>query len=206
MKPASAGTGARLLGELPDRLGYAAFVDRFDLDDFLTSCVDAVGEADRVGAVRSVLDRAASQRSSVTDVLGSPTVGSITTLHHAPDLTVLNVVWTPGMVIEPHDHEMLASIVVYDGGEDNAFFRRRPDGTIEPAGGRHLSGGDVAVLGPEIVHRVRADNDRYTGAIHVYAGDFFTRNRSTWDETTGEATVDQRPVAQLFDEAEAARH
>lgn len=120
-------------------------------------------------------------------------------------MTVLNVVWTPGMVIEPHDHSMLASILVYEGAEDNAFFRTCDDGTIEPAGGRTLSSGDSAVLGPEIIHRVRATPERYTGALHVYAGDFFDRERRTWDEATGELTVDDRPVAQLFAEAEAAR-
>ncbi|WP_436792736.1 hypothetical protein [Actinospongicola halichondriae] len=180
-------------------------MDRFDLDQFLAECDDAVHEGDRVGAVRSVLEAAASRPGSVRDALGPPTTGSLTVLHHAPDLTVLNVVWTPGMVIEPHDHSMLASIAVYEGGEDNAFFRTLDDASIEPAGGRTLRGGDVAVLGPEIIHRVRADPDRYTGAIHVYAGDFFDRERRTWDETTGAPTQDDRPVAQLFAEAEAAR-
>ncbi len=180
-------------------------MDHFDVDQFLSSCQAAVFETERVAALRSVLDRAAAQRISVREVLGEPTTGSLTVLHHAPDLTVLNVVWTPAMVIEPHDHSMLASIAVYEGGEDNAFFRTRDDGTIEAAGGRTLAAGDVAVLGPEIIHRVRANADRYTGALHVYAGDFFARDRHTWDESTGAPTEDDRPVAQLFAEAEKAR-
>ncbi len=187
------------------RSPYDRRVTRFDLDQFLSECEQAVHEPERVGALRAVLDRAATQRRALCDSLGEPATGSLNVIHHAPDLTVLNVVWTPGMVIEPHDHSMLASIVVYEGGEDNAFFRICDDGTIEPAGGRTLVGGDVAVLGPEIIHRVRANPDRYTGAVHVYAGDFFDRERRTWDEATGTPTDDDRPVAQLFAEAEAAR-
>lgn len=179
-------------------------MDRFDLDQFLGACADAVGDTDRAGAVKEVLERAATQRTGIAATLGAPEHGSLTALHHGPDLTVLNVVWTPGMVIEPHDHDMLASIVVYDGGEDNAFFRTCDDGTIEPAGGRRLDAGDVAVLGPRVVHRVRAHPDRYTGALHVYAGDFFDRQRSTWSEATLQPVVDDRPPARLFEEAEAA--
>lgn len=177
---------------------------RFDLDEFLGGCLEAVRETDRVGAVRTTLERAATLRSSVTDVVGTPDRASLTVLHHSAELTVANVVWAPGMVIGPHDHTMLASIVVYEGGEDNAFFRTCDDGTIERAGGRSLSAGDVAVLGPEMIHRVRARPDRYTGAIHVYAGDFFDRERRTWDEDSGQPTVDERPVAQVFEEAEEA--
>lgn len=183
---------------------YDDAVDRFDVDDFLDACTRAVRESDRVGAIRTVLDRAAATRATIPDALGAPARGSLTALHHASDLTVLNVVWTPGMVIEPHDHDMVASIVVYEGGEDNAFFRPRGDGTVEPTGGRHLDAGDVAVMGDRIVHRVRAHPDRYTGAIHVYAGDFFNRDRRTWDEETGQPKLDDRTPAQLFEEAEAA--
>ena len=45
-------------------------------------------------------------------------------------LTVLNVVWAPGMVLPPHDHRMWAAIGIYAGQEDNEFFRR--DGEASP--------------------------------------------------------------------------
>jgi len=34
------------------------------------------------------------------------------------DLTILNVVWTPGMVVYPHDHRTWAVIGLYGGRED----------------------------------------------------------------------------------------
>ena len=38
------------------------------------------------------------------------------------DLTILNVVWTPGMAVYPQDHRMWAVIGLYGGREDG----RRP--------------------------------------------------------------------------------
>ena len=180
-------------------------MDRFDLDRFLDDCRVAVGEADRPAAIRSVLDRVSAQHATVADVLGPPARGSLTTLLHEPEVTVLHVVWTPGMRIEPHDHTMTAGIVVHAGREDNEWYRRRPDGHVERAGGARLSPGDVTMLGRDAVHAVEADPDRYTGALHVYAGDFFDRERGTWDAATGAPTQDERSVAELFEAAEAAR-
>ncbi len=49
-------------------------------------------------------------------------------LYRDDDLTVLHVVWAPGMSIYPHDHRMWAVIGIYSGQEDNAFYRGRVPG------------------------------------------------------------------------------
>src|SRR5206468_922251 len=77
----------------------------------------------------------------------------ITPLHRADDLTILNVVWGPGMRLQPHDHRMWASIGIYAGREHNSFFRRSGT-TIVDSGGKELNERDVLLLGDEVVHSV----------------------------------------------------
>jgi predicted metal-dependent enzyme (double-stranded beta helix superfamily) len=177
-------------------------VSGFDVDEFVAACRSALREQDRVGAVRAVLEPIAARPDAVVQAVGEPSRGSISTLHHAEDLTVLNIVWTPGMTMPPHDHRMLAGIAVYGGREDNGFWRRTGSGNVEAAGGRRLTEGDVMLLGDDIVHSVQAHPDRYTGGIHVYAGDFFNRVRSMWRMEDGAEVADPPTPEEMFEQAE----
>ena len=140
--------------------------------------------------MRETLERAVSEPAAVGEAL-RPTEGGFTLLHHAPDLTVLHVVWAPGMRIFPHDHQMWAAIGIYAGQEDNEFFRRAgADGRgLTGSGGRELAVGDVLLLGDDAIHAVTNPLSRLTGAIHVYAGDFVNEPRSQW----GPGPVEERP-------------
>src|SRR5262245_20187488 len=113
--------------------------DMFDLDDFLDQCQAAGRESEPRTAVRDVVQRAIAAPAAMGDVL-QPAQAGITLLHHADDLTVLHVVWAPGMSIYPHDHRMWAVIGIYEGQEDNAFFRRSAPGapTLTESGGKQL--------------------------------------------------------------------
>ena len=67
------------------------------------------------------------------------------------------------------------------------FWRRIPDGEdgrVEAAGAEALCVGDVAPLGPDIIHSVTNPIPRFTGAIHVYGGNFYEQPRSQWDPET----------------------
>jgi predicted metal-dependent enzyme (double-stranded beta helix superfamily) len=89
--------------------------------------------------------------------LGEPRRASINVLNRAPNLTVLNLVWGPGMTIMPHDHRMWAVMGIYTGREDNVFWRRLPPDAcreIKAAGARALCRGDCTPLGADIVHSV----------------------------------------------------
>src|SRR5690349_1305353 len=127
----------------------------FDLDDFVASCRAALAEdAGGHRAVRALLTRTVGEPGQVMAGIGEPQRAGITALHCAADLTILNVVWGPGMTIMPHDHRMWAVIGVYTGGEDNIFWRRLPTGKVEAAGAQSLRARDCAVLGKDIVHSV----------------------------------------------------
>ena len=174
-----------------------------DLDSLIEQCVLAVADPDPRLAVRDVLERSVTQLDGLIEALGAPTPG-IDVLYRAPNLTVLNVVWPPGMSLFPHEHRMWAAISIYRGREDNAFYRRQ--GTrIVGSGGKVLGEGDVLLLGDDAIHSVANPARAYTGAIHVYGGDFVAEPRSQWDaDTLEEEPYDMDVVQREFARAQQA--
>jgi predicted metal-dependent enzyme (double-stranded beta helix superfamily) len=154
---------------------------RFDADELVQACITAAAEASPVLAVREVLEAQLADRAAVRDVL-QPGEGGLTLLHNTDDLTVLHAVWPPGMTLLPHNHAMWAVIAVYEGREDNAYFRRVPDdrSRLVDSGGTALEAGDVLLLGDDAIHSVHNPLSRVTAAIHVYGGDFVRKPRSQW--------------------------
>ena len=138
-------------------------------------------------AVREVVARAVSEPAAVLRALGEPRRAELRKLYCSGELTVLNVVWAPGMTLLPHDHRMWAVTGIYTGREDNIFWRRvpgAPAGRVEAASARALREKDAEPLGHQVIHSVTNPIPRLTGAIHVYGGDFFGVPRSEWDPET----------------------
>src|SRR5439155_27312431 len=100
-----------------------AVAARFDIDELVHGCIEASAGDDPLLATREVLARAVDAPGVVADAL-RPGEGGLRVLHNTSGLTVLNVVWPAGMTLLPHDHRMWAVIAVYEGREDNRFFRR----------------------------------------------------------------------------------
>ena len=78
---------------------------------------------------------------------------------------------------------MWAVIGVYDGQENNTFYRRSGNG-LEQAGDRQLRTGNVLVLGVDAIHAIENPLDRVLHAIHVYGGDLPKAQRSMWNPFT----------------------
>jgi predicted metal-dependent enzyme (double-stranded beta helix superfamily) len=178
----------------------------FEIDNLINDCEAARSDATPELAIRDVLRRAVADRAAVTATL-RPTEGGITVLHHSPELTILDVVWAPGMRIFPHDHRMWAAIAIYTGREDNSFYRRpSPTArTLTPSGGKQLDAGDVAVLGDDTIHAVSNPLGQLTGALHVYGGDFINQPRSQWGPGEQvERPYDLATVNEMFAAANAA--
>lgn len=175
----------------------------YDVDELIQGCRDALHEAEPRLAVREVLERAVESPADLAAAFGEPAAG-LNVLHNAPDLTILNVVWPPAMCLWPHDHRMWAAIAIYGGREDNTFYRR--DGThIVEAGGKTLRDGEILLLGDDAIHGVMNPEREYTGAIHVYGGDFIAKPRSQWNrETLDEEPYDLDVVMAEFARAEEA--
>lgn len=180
---------------------------KFDLDQFISDCREAVRQEAAQKCVREVVARAVSAPEAVLKAVGEPRKAGITPLYRSEELTILNVIWAPWMTLLPHNHRMWAVIGIYSGREDNIFWRRvtdNPVSKLEAAGARALAVGDAVPLGEHIIHSVNNPIPRLTGAIHVYGGDFFGVDRSEWDpETLLERRSDGEKMAQRFQEANA---
>ena len=175
---------------------------KFDVERF----VDDVKRARTVGngqaAVQDVLARAVSDPRAVVLGLGEPAGPGLHTLHRADDLTILNVVWSPLMVLLPHNHNMWATIGIYTGREDNIVWTRA-DRKIRASGSASLSEEDVFSLPADAIHSVINPIERLTGAIHIYGGDFFGVHRSEWNpETLLERPFDLEATRKTFRDAD----
>jgi len=179
----------------------------FDVDDFIQTCLDCLDEGEPRRAIREAVARAVSDPASVRAALRSEQAG-IRFIHRSDDLTILHVVWAPGMRLFPHDHRMWACIGIHDGREDNEFFRRSGDGSgLIDSGGKRLDQTDVVLLGDDTVHSVTNPLRVPTGAIHVYGGDFVAQPRSQWvSPSSTEEPYDVEIVNRVFADANAAWH
>jgi predicted metal-dependent enzyme (double-stranded beta helix superfamily) len=175
---------------------------RFDVERFIEDVKRARTETDSQRAVQEVLRRAVSDPGAVLTGLGQPTEVGIKSIHRSPDLTILNVIWAPLMVLLPHNHNMWASIGIYTGREDNIVWQRHEAGVIEASGASSLSEKEVFALPLEAIHSVTNPIPRMTGAIHIYGGDFFAVPRSEWDsETLRERPMDLKALQKRFQDA-----
>jgi predicted metal-dependent enzyme (double-stranded beta helix superfamily) len=177
----------------------------FEIAAFVDACKGALREAQPQLAVRDLLERATASPRELEQVFAANTEVGLAPVHTSPDLTILHVVWPPGMALFPHDHRMWAAIGVYRGQEDNAFYRREAD-AIVASGGRQLREHDVLLLGTDVIHAVTNPRQHaFTAAIHVYGGDFFGTPRSAWTiDTLTEHAFDPEEATEAFRTAERA--
>ena len=185
----------------------------FRKDRFIEACQAAVGEGQK--AIREVVLAAVADPAGVIAALGEPDTAGVYPLYQGDNLTVINFVWAPYMTLLPHNHNMFAVIGLYGGREDNMFWRRLPraDGAgraglpeLEAAGAQSMGAGQVAVMGPDIVHSVANPIAKLTSAIHVYGGDFFhpPKPRTQWDhETLVSEPWDMANTHRVFRESDA---
>ncbi len=167
----------------------------FNVDQFVNNCKgkpasavkDLMEEALRDPAgVKQALDSIAAGRDISVAAGRDISEGSIGDIFRSPALTVLKVAVPPKLKSPPHNHRMWAVIGVYDGQENNTFYRRSGNG-LEQAGGRDLKTSDVVVLGEDAIHAVENPLDRVSCAIHVYGGDLPEMpGRSIWNPFTFE--------------------
>jgi len=170
----------------------------FSSERLIEECRSALRESAPARAIREITARAIADPQAVVRAFGTPQRSEIVTLHQSPELTILNIVWAPGMTIYPHDHRMWAVIGVYAGREDNAFFKRTTDGLVF-ASARQLESGDTALLGAPTVHAVTNTLGQFTCALQIYGGDFFNVPRSEFDpDTLEERPFDVEKAKALF--------
>ena len=175
----------------------------FDRDRFVEDLRAARNESDSMDAISEVITKAIQDPASIISALGAPGRGRAEQLYADESITVSNIIWGSEMWVPPHDHLMWAVIGVYQGQEDNTFWRDQ-DGNLQEMGGVSLTKGDVRKLGADAVHSVRNPSLQLCGAIHVYGGDFFGAipRRHSWNpETLERGPYDYEFINSLRNEA-----
>ena len=144
---------------LPDQFLLEG-IEMFDLEQFTADCRAALAADSSHKLVREVVARAVSDPNAVLKGIGEPKRAEVQKLYHAPDLTILNVIWGPMMTIMPHDHRMWAVIGIYTGRRHKRPPPRRLPQRRPPRrrGGRARDRCEpwaiVALLGVDIIHSV----------------------------------------------------
>jgi predicted metal-dependent enzyme (double-stranded beta helix superfamily) len=143
----------------------------FETDRFIQDCCGGLRETNAHAAIRDIVARAGVEPREVLTSLGKLKLSGLQTLFRSETLTILNVLWGPGMSLYPHDHRMWAVIGIYSGREDNTFFQRSETG-LRQHGGKTLNSKETIPLGEAVIHAVTNPLDQITAAIHVYAAIF----------------------------------
>jgi len=182
------------------RSGAARSRDSFDVERLIEDLRRANADGGQA-AVGEVLGRAVSEPGRLMGAVGEPAEAGLHKLYSGDDLTVLNVIWPPLMDLLPHNHNMWASIGIYTGRENNIIWRRSGE-VIKAAGASALFEKEVFALPVDAIHSVTNPIGRFTGAIHVYGGNYFAPGRSEWDaETLHERPFDLAAAREAFSKA-----
>ncbi|WP_051218213.1 cysteine dioxygenase family protein [Nocardioides insulae] len=111
-------------------------------------------------------------------------------LYRAASLSVLAVVFGPGIVCPAHDHGSWAVVGVYRGRERETRYRRAnpPRGLVVD---RVLVSprGTTVVVPSGTIHTVEALDGHDAVSIHVYGTDIVTQHRHEYDPATGAAKI-----------------
>lgn len=156
----------------------------FNLENLIAGCLSKLNNQSEIS---EIVEQSIQEPTTVIKALGPLNSARIDKLYTSDKLTIINVVWAPKMTLRPHNHNTWAVIGVYAGREDNIFWRRssgESNGKINAAGAKSISSKEVAILGKDTIHSVTNPTDSFTGAIHVYGGNFFEIARSEWEPNT----------------------
>lgn len=138
-----------------------------------------------VTRVRAALAGFLSEWDGPPEWIGPIEGGAFSVIYRNETLTIMNIIWPPGVITEPHNHNSWAVIGIYQGREDNLLWQRDGD-ALKPAGALTLAAGDTHAMSADDIHTAFNPSQALTGAIHIYEGDFLTTPKSEWDPITHE--------------------
>ena len=92
----------------------------------------------------------------------------------------------PGAVVPPHDHQMSATIGVYQGTEQNDLYDRDEQDLPVLKSSTAIPAGQVVQIAENAIHGVTCTSDEPSEALHVYLGALTTVDRSIFDMAAGQ--------------------
>ena len=154
--------------------------DTFDLQRFIADCRAARGD---VRAVADIVRAAVAQPAAVRAALAAAGAND-RVLYQDDEITVLNVRIPAGYRTPPHDHVIWAVVGIYEGQEDNTFYRLDA-GRPVPFETHAVCAPGVLTLDGTTIHAIANPLASVTAGLHVYGGHLDDAPRSLWDPDTG---------------------
>jgi len=160
----------------------------FDLQDFIGSCKHFVGAPDGAKQVLDLMSGVVADAEGIKSAVvpGAPGQAIFDlVLFRSSDLLVLNATVPPHFATPSHNHGMWAVIGIYEGQENNTFYRRSGKG-LEVVNRREIRAGEAVLLGSEVIHAIENPFGFNTLGLHVYGGDVLAAKRSMWNPSSHE--------------------
>jgi predicted metal-dependent enzyme (double-stranded beta helix superfamily) len=160
----------------------------FDIDGFVAECLEALTDAEPVGAVEEAMERAMARPHALADRFPVPVdADDDGILYRSSELFIACAMFPKGFATGIHSHATPAIIGVWAGHEDNQLYRRAGEGIVS-CGTRRVDTGGVLSLGPDAIHDVHTPATRWSGALHVYLADLTALDRDEWTDPEGPAS------------------
>ena len=158
--------------------------NKFNIDQLVDELKTAALSADAKAQVKSILEQIVKDPSWVAKSI--PDYADDDVILFEDDLiSIWHCRFPINLSVPAHDHQMVATIAVYQGAERNVLWTRNDSGAIEEKTELTVNAGDVLQLGPDAIHSVRSTDDIDSCAIHVYLGRLSTVKRSLFDTENG---------------------
>jgi predicted metal-dependent enzyme (double-stranded beta helix superfamily) len=102
-------------------------------------------------------------------------------LHRCPTFTVSSIVWAPGEVAEPHNHETWGAIGVVSNRIEERRYEEIENSRIRALDHHSVPHGAVSLLIPDDdIHSMHNLTEQETVEIHVYGQDLTGLRRKRW--------------------------
>jgi predicted metal-dependent enzyme (double-stranded beta helix superfamily) len=159
----------------------------FDLEDFVASCERLVVAPDGARQVLDLMRRAVRDPEGIKRAVAPSDSGPAmdAPLKRSATCFILNATLYPRFASPPHDHCMWAVIGIYEGQENNTFYRRSGGG-LEIVNRKEVHAGEAIPLGPDVIHAIANPLGSRTLGLHVYGGDLAAAKRTMWNPHSGE--------------------
>lgn len=156
----------------------------FNIDQLVCELKIAAVHADAKAQVKSILERTVKDPQWIAASIPNY-VDDDVILFEDDSVSIWHCRFLTGDSVPPHDHQMVATIAVYQGAEKNVMWIKSDTSGIEEKTEIVVNAGDVLQLGPNAIHSVSSTVDVDACAIHVYLGKLTTVERSLFDTQNG---------------------
>ena len=158
---------------------------KFDLDTLVKHLKAVAVQPDAATLIKSILRDAVVNPEWVRDGMQNFEEND-TIIFEDDSVSIWHCRFDPGYTVPPHDHQVTATIAIYQGAERNDFFVDDRHGGIRKSKELELPAGNVLQIAPEEIHAVSCASNEACCGIHVYLGKLTEVNRNLFNIETNE--------------------